>query len=225
MKKLAIMISCIATILVGCNNNTTSEESTEVKRTYNKSINGHEYVDLGLSVKWATCNVGANQPHELGNYFAWGEIRPKDFYGNENSETLEVNVGEDIGGNPSLDAATANWGSTWRMPTKWEALELVNRCTWDIGTLNDIPVMKVTGPNGNYIFLPKAGFAQSGWLKSFGESLYYWCSTSSDKISNHDADFLYLFVAVQSGEVKYKPSVNSGGMYRSLGFPIRPVSN
>ena len=230
MKKIVIIISCIATILVGCSNNTdniqhntnSSDKSAELKRTYNKSINGHEYVDLGLSVKWATCNVGASQPHELGYYFAWGEIRPKDFYGSENSETYEVNVGDDIGGNPNLDAATANWRGTWRMPTKWEALELVNRCTWESGSLNGRNIAKVTGPNGNFIILPLAGYCDDGWLKYLDEYLDYWCSTSDNDSFHRYSDCMIASILPWGWSTK--PHISSYGV-RRLGYPIRPVSN
>lgn len=97
--------------------------------TENK-INGHEYVDLGLpsGLKWATCNVGANSPSEYGDYYAWGETTTKTSYTYENSKTYNKKIG-DIGGNASYDAARANWGGTWRMPTKEEFDELLNKCT------------------------------------------------------------------------------------------------
>ena len=95
----------------------------------------HEYIDLGLpsGLKWATCNIGANAPEEVGDYFAWGEIKPKDKYTEENSLTYTKNIATsknrlwNISGKPKYDAATANWGKEWRMPTKDEMLELVKR--------------------------------------------------------------------------------------------------
>ncbi len=220
MKKLAIMISCIATILVGCNNNTTSEESTEVKRTYNKSINGHEYVDLGLSVKWATCNVGANYPHEVGDLYAWGEIKTKDDYNSRNSETYEVNIGDDIGGNPNYDAATANWGSTWRMPTEWEVLELKNRCTFDCGNLNGMNGIKITGPNGNYIFLPVTHVRHTMW--SSYEHGDYWTSSNATSSLNYSAKH-YDFIP-SNDKNQCKIDIHDYAK-RYDGYAIRPVSN
>ena len=219
MKKLAIMISCIATILVGCNNNTTSEESTEVKRTYNKSINGHEYVDLGLSVKWATCNVGANYPHEVGDLYAWGEIKTKDDYNSLNSETEDVNIGDDIGENPNYDAATANWGSTWRMPTKWEALELVNNCTWECVSLNGMNGIKITGPNGNYIFLPVTHVLCNYMWGSSYEHGKYWTSSTGSYGNRHAAGYK---IAPSKDNCEFEVRSNE---FRFSGHAIRPVSN
>ena len=115
-----------------------------------------EYVDLGLSVKWATCNVGATKPEEYGDYFAWGEVEPKNNYslstykycnGTNNSMTKysaknDVNRGEfydnKIVLGPEDDAATVNWGGEWRMPTKEEQDELRNKCTWEWTILNGV---------------------------------------------------------------------------------------
>ena len=95
------------------------------------TIAGHEYVDLGLpsGLKWATCNVGATTPEEYGNYYAWGETKPKTEYTEENSATFGVEL-LDINSNPTYDVARANWGSTWRMPTMTEMDELIDNCTW-----------------------------------------------------------------------------------------------
>ena len=126
-------------------------------------------VDLGLSVKWAPCNVGANSPEGYGDYFAWGEISPKEEYTIQTYQYWTdydgdgawdfgeyANLG-DISGNPQYDAATANWGGAWRMPTQAEIIELCGNCTWEWTTLNGVNGRKVTGPNGNSIFLPAAG--------------------------------------------------------------------
>ncbi|MCD7721741.1 MAG: serine/threonine protein kinase, partial [Prevotellaceae bacterium] len=95
------------------------------------TINGHGYVDLGLSVKWATCNVGASSPEGYGNYYAWGETTTKSSYDDDNCKTWEVSMGS-IAGNSSYDAARSNWGGTWRLPTANEIDELINKCqrTW-----------------------------------------------------------------------------------------------
>jgi len=108
-------------------------------------IGGHEYVDLGLSVKWATCNIGASSPMEVGNYYAYGESFTKDDY-TEDNYTVTKNGGK------GSDAATVNWGNGWRMPTYDEMLELINKCYWE-------PIkdgVKITGPSGNSIVLPDA---------------------------------------------------------------------
>lgn len=100
--------------------------------------NGHEWVDLGLSVKWATCNVGAIQPEEFGDYFAWGEVETKaiynwdtyKYYDDFNLTKYTSNDSKTVL-DPEDDAATVNWGGAWRMPTKAEQDELRNNCTWD----------------------------------------------------------------------------------------------
>ena len=89
-------------------------------------------VDLGLSVKWATVNIGATLPADYGNYYAWGETETKDEYTEDNSVTYGDSSFGDISGDATYDAATANWGSSWRMPTYDEFKELLNDCTWTI---------------------------------------------------------------------------------------------
>ena len=87
-------------VFTSCTTSTTGE------------LNGHEWVDLGLSVRWATCNVGSSVPSGYGDYYAWGEIETKMEYTEENSVTYGVELG-DISGNPQYDVATANWGEGW----------------------------------------------------------------------------------------------------------------
>lgn len=128
------------------------------------SINGYEYVDLGLSVKWATCNVGASQPSDYGYYFAWGETFPKSSYNADNCSTKGIEIGN-IKGNIAYDAARANWGSTWRLPTIRECNELES-CEWIETTINGHKGYKIVGKNGNFIFLPAAGL-------KIGDSLNY----------------------------------------------------
>ena len=217
------MISCIATILAGCNNNTDniqhntnlSEESVEVKRSYNKSINGHEYVDLGLSVKWATCNIGANTPEEYGYYYAWGETsnKTKFEYGEKNSRTYGENM-LDISGDSSYDAARANWGGSWRMPTEAEMEELLDECTWTLLTSQSgVNGYKVTGPNGNSIFLPAAGNREYSSLNYVGERGYYWTSTPIE--FGGDASRSLYF---------YKSGIQMSLAERNEMLTIRPVT-
>lgn len=133
-------------------------------------LNIHEYVDLGLSVKWATCNVGATKPEEYGDYFAWGETQPKSNYDwstykwcNGNNTTLtKYNTSSSYGTvdnkttlEAADDAARANWGGSWRMPTDAELTELREQCTWTWTTQNGVEGYKVVSKtNGNSIFLP-----------------------------------------------------------------------
>ncbi len=137
------------------------------------TINGHEYVNLGLSVKWATCNVGASSPSDYGNYFAWGETLPKSLY--ETKDPYEnAKLRKGISGNDKYDVARANWGSSWRLPSYEELGELIKKCKWIWTTMNGHRGYKVTGPNGNSIFLPAAGYRYKMSLYSDGERGNYW---------------------------------------------------
>ncbi len=133
--------------------------------------NRHEYVDLGLSVKWATCNIGAFTPENSGDYYAWGETRTKTTYERDNYEHMENDTGiiifknvriknlNDISGNPQYDTASANWGGNWRMPTADEWRELRDNCKWRWTTRGGHNGYRVTSKkNGNSIFLPVSGF-------------------------------------------------------------------
>ena len=153
---------------------------------------GHGYVDLGLSVKWATCNVGATSPEDYGHYFAWGETSPKAEYTEENSLTYGKDM-SDISGNPQYDAATANWGGSWRMPTKDEMQELVGHCEWEWTQVNGVNGAKVIGPNGSCIFLPAAGIRHGSSLPYTGSSGRYLSSTPRDYDGDYYAYFLYFY--------------------------------
>ncbi len=170
---------------------------------------GHEWVDLGLSVKWGTCNVGASSPSDYGSYFAWGETTTKSSYTSDNCKTHNRDMGS-IAGDSSYDAARANWGGNWRLPTEEEMEELIVRCTW-IWTAIKVGQdgYKVTGPNGNSIFLPAAGrYGES--LNFAGEYGYY---QSAEPYGSQYAYGLYL----DSDSHYVNWSV------RSLGFSVRPV--
>ena len=106
-------------------------------------INGHEYVDLGLSVKWATCNVGADSPSGYGNYYAWGEITPKQDYLKTNDVLLPKKTFK-ISGDPRYDAACANWGDSWRLPTRKEIRELERKCRWVLTNIDGIEGLLVS---------------------------------------------------------------------------------
>ena len=184
------------------------EEATKRSGT----IAGHEYVDLGLSVKWATCNVGANAPHGYGNYYAWGETSTKNSYDKDNSRTYGVNM-SDINGNSSYDAARANWGGSWRMPTEAEMDELYDKCTWTWTSQSGIGGCNVTGPNGNSIFLPAAGYCYGSSRIGVGEVGYYWSSTPVES-GTIRAYILYFYSGYR----------NADWSYRFGGRSVRPVS-
>ncbi len=158
-------------------------------------IENHDYVDLGLSVKWATCNVGASSISDYGDYFAWGETEPKEDYSwktymwcNGSSETINkygkssdyVFVLESLD-----DAATVNWGEKWRMPTIAELQELVHNCVWEWKIINGVNGYKITAKNNNWIFLPAAGFRSGTSSNGVGSFGAYWSSTVNEINSNY----------------------------------------
>ena len=180
------------------------------------TISGHYYVDLGLSVKWATCNVGADSPEDYGDYFAWGETEPKDDYSSSTSVTYGVVWGRDISGDATYDAAKTNWGSKWRMPTYDEFEELLH-CTSVITTCNGSLGLLITGTNGNSIFFPSAGFFEESTLYYGSSEGYYWTSTPIEE--NNIYSCAYGFHFVSSGK-----HLGWSAGYRYWGFPVRPVS-
>lgn len=173
-------------------------------------INGHEYVNLGLSVKWATCNVGASTPSDYGDYFAWGETTVKNKYTKKNSLTYRKSVSR-IGGDSRYDVARSNWGGSWRLPRKAELEELEQKCKWTWNSQNGITGYKVTGPNGQSIFLPTTGYWSDGILYEKGKSGYYWSSTPA---GNEEAYHLYLS----------NKDYGVGWYIRYRGRSVRPVS-
>lgn len=173
-------------------------------------LDDHDYVDLGLpsGLLWATCNVGANSPEEFGDFFAWGEIDPKNVYdwksykyGNfERNELTKYCTDSSYGLNGFVDnltvlesvddAATANWGISWRMPTKeeWEELFRKTTCTWT--AQNGVQGRLLTGWNGNSIFLPATGFFLDGALICPGLGIY-WSSTLHEGFPERGWSFHY----------------------------------
>ena len=182
----------------------------EYARTHSRS-NRHDRVDLGLSVKWATCNVGASKPEDYGNYYAWGETSTKSSYIESKSKTYGKNIG-DIKGNSNYDAARANWGGNWRLPTKAERQELIDKCNWTWITQNGKNGYKVTGPNGNSIFLPAAGFRYGSSLYFAGSCGYYWSSSPYESGS----DYAYYLGFNSSFQ-----GMNDD--FRYIGQSVRPV--
>lgn len=178
----------------------------------NGKINGYEYVDLGLSVKWATCNVGAFFPSDYGDYYAWGEISTKKEYIGNNSVTYNKAFG-DIGGVPQYDVARADWGGSWRLPTESEFRELVEVCRWTWTIIDGVKGYHVVGPNGNAIFLPVAGYRYGASLGSAGAGGYYWSSTPHK--SNTDGAYGLNFNSGNPGVDWYS---------RCGGRSVRPVS-
>lgn len=176
-------------------------------------VMGHEYVDLGLpsGLKWATCNVGANSPEEDGGYYAWGEVDIKDEYNYGNCVTYGKSM-SDISGNPTYDVARKKWGSSWRLPTEAEFQELLDECNWQWTAQGGKEGYKVTGPNGNSIFLPAAGYRDGSSLYDAGEYGYYW---SSAFLESDDRSAFGLYFNSSCRSVY--------GGYRDDGRSVRPV--
>ena len=223
-------------------------------------IHGHEYVDLGLSVKWATCNVGAESPLDFGLYFAWGETKPKTeytlksykFY--ESGETykdvkfnnynLQREQGEAVVKTRldlCDDAARANWGGMWRMPTIQELEELNEKCDWRFFRTEDrLEYYKVTSKiNGAMIMIPLAGLRDERGFR--GQIGFLW---SASLIKSNPLPGQEGFIgeniwssSFQPGDPRYAICLNYGysdlmdcdmigwySSFRSEGFPVRAVT-
>ena len=192
-------------------------------------------IDLGLSVKWASFNVGATKPEEYGDYFAWGETAPKGeykwagySYGTSKNGPFSKYVLDPTYGTVDHktvldltdDAAHAAWGEDWRMPTKEEVAELMNtsNCTWTWTTKNGVPGYKVTsrksGYTANSIFLPANGMKSGSSLSDGGTAGNYWTSSIS-------GDYPYYAIS----PLFNSSSKNSDNCYRYFGLGIRPVQS
>ena len=193
--------------------------------------NGHEYVDLGLSVKWATCNVGARTPEGSGHYFMWGCITEKTsdaYIWFVNGSNLHITKYVTNINNPyqkcildgiseltlSDDVARAKWGGEWRMPTYLEFQELYVSCYWTWTNLNNIEGYLVTSKNnGNSIFLPISGEKSSGGVIAAQNCGRYWSSSLYKE--RPDAAIGLHF---RSGYIDWHHAVT-----RSIGRVVRPV--
>ena len=206
-------------------------------------VYGHEYVDLGLpsGLLWATCNVGANSPEGYGDYFAWGETQPKDYYDWEDYKWMTYDMyswtginkytfadvqtsgvwynsnGEFIGDNKTSldiidDAANANWGGNWRMPTKEEQDELLTECNFGWTIKNGVYGYVVTGPNGNTIFLPAAGDLYYSDPEGYSSKGNYWSSSLGTYYSDYACYLYFDSYGVHRDEIS-----------RSRGRSVRPV--
>ena len=202
---VCVSVALVAALFIAIGISSTTSRTTG-------SIAGREYVDLGLSVKWATCNVGASSPEDYGDYYAWGETGTKPSYDEDNCETWDKDIG-DIKGT-SRDVAHVKWGGSWRMPTLAEYDELLNEdnCTWDWTTLNGTKGYEVTSlKNGNSIFLPAAGLCEGTLLKRDGANGFYWSSTPNDSTTKGACNL----VLGSRHETK--------SFRRDLGHSVRPV--
>jgi len=216
--------------------------------TAEKSLGRIVPIDLGLSVRWASCNVGAEIPEDYGNYYAWGEIVRYDEADENNKKNYAYNTQTSYvktyynwstykycdGNSTSLtkyctkdnfgiidekltlelmdDAAHINMGGRWRMPTHTEWSELQAHCRWDWITQNGVKGCKVTGPNGNSIFLPAAGYRFESAVSHVGVDGYYWSSSLDGSYPN------------RAWRARFNDeNVGMMSRYRNDGRPIRAV--
>ena len=190
---------------------------------------GHEWVDLGLSVKWATCNIGADSPTKNGDYFSWGEIGTKKDYhlgkykhgskstGDRFKKYITVPKYGPVDNKFKLDgfddAAHTLWGGSWRMPTVSELEELIENCEWNWIKLGDQNGYRITSKiNGNSIFLPAAGCRYETGVFQEGDNAFYWSS-----LLNVDSPFLATGLSFSNESIKCDNS------HRAYGRSIRPV--
>ena len=219
--KFFAAMCCTAMLFAACEKNEPKEANNHDTKNDTK-----EAVDLGVSVKWATCNIGATKPEDYGNYYAWGETTTKSDYSwstykygsNYNALTkycTDSNCGT-VDNKTILeaadDAATQNWGSNWRMPTIDEWEELRKNCIWTWTTKNSVNGYEVKATNGNSIFLPAAGVRGSDELYGAGSSGDYWSSSLGTR-SPDDAQYVYFRSDYRS----------TYGSYRDGGQSVRPV--
>lgn len=176
----------------------------------------HQAIDLGGTVLWAQCNIGAERPEEYGDLFSWAETDPKADYSEEYYKYY-VNyayeyVGNNISGVAKYDAATKQWGAPWRMPMLSEIKELA-ACTWTPETLNGVKGYRVTASNGNSIFLPAAGYQPGTAREQAGEQGYYWSSSL-----NRDMPSSAFNINFRGYDAEWSAS-------RAYGFSIRAVKD
>lgn len=206
-------------------------------------MKNHEYVDLGLpsGTLWATCNVGASKPEECGDYFAWGETTPKENYwwdtykwckGSEKTQTKYC-VAKDYGTVDGLtqlesadDAATANWGEEWRMPTREELEELLVKCDWEDICYDgsDVKGLLLTSrANGNSIFMPYTGmYTDKQDVYNGGISFLYWSATLTEEEGLYEEELKAVSHCAYSFQFDLYDLIVAES-FRAVGLCVRPV--
>ena len=200
----------------------TLVKNSKVTATQNRPLcpdsNHPHAIDMGAAGVWACCNVGANKPEDYGNYYAWGETETKsdysrDTYKHKKGNNYE-NIGSDISGKITYDAATKNWGGFWCMPSVSQMKKLRNNCKSEWIQINGVNGMLFTASNGNRIFLPAAGHGFGSSSSSVGLYGFYWSSSLGASLFQTDANYLSF-----DSRCVY---MNSCG-YRYYGNAVRPV--
>ena len=177
-----------------------------------KIINGHKFINLGLSVLWAETNIGAESAEDYGNYYGWGETKPSSYTSDAyNYEDNPAKLDAEI------DAATVNLGTPCRMPTQKEFQELCDNCNWQWATENGVKGYKVTskkqGYTSNSIFLPASGYCEDGTTYEQGSYGLYW--SCSLKLDLHNCAYNLMFTSSNH---------TTDAFFRHLGLSIRPVA-
>lgn len=221
----AIMLTVMVCLAAGCKKDNGG----------NGTYNGHDYINLGLpsGTMWATCNVGAENPEDYGDYFAWGETQSKASYSESNyvyshggyNQLAKYCSQSDFGFDgftdnlttleSSDDAATANWGEGWSTPTNKQWVELLTKCSYSWTTINGVKGCQFTGRNGNTIFLPAASSRSDEDSRSVGDDGSYWSSSLNKGFPEYAKGFKFII------------SFNDCDLYDDLGRcsgrSVRPV--
>ena len=217
------------------------DKNGAIKTSTGGIAEGHEYVDLGLSVYWATTNIGASAPEGKGNYYAWGATSTQTNYdwshyvygetwNNKNYVRKYCTIEDQKYFNMSEldnltklldvdDAAHVHWGGNWHIPTYAQAIELVDNCKWEYTSLNGVRgyriTSKVTGYTNNSIFLPETSYYSGTALSSLTNYGFYWVSELNSPSTTSYNAYRLRFDGESSHSV--------GSASRSTGYPIRPV--
>jgi len=183
-------------------------------------VDGHEAVNLGAKIRWATCNVGAEKSSGAGNFYAWAEVSPKNDYSRNMYSYYtdgEYDLLPDTITGAEYDAATASWGENWRMPTREELDYLCYYCDAEWTSVDGVYGCRFTSQtNGNSIFLPASGYI-NGTNSSGENTLYYWSSSSYDKRSPNEGLTFYLDGSSSGIKTNFE--------YRYKGMLVRPVTD
>ncbi len=185
-----------------------------VGQNVNGTANGHDYVDMGLSVMWATTNLGATFPTGYGDFYAWGEISPApgDDFNPANCKANSLNI---IALDSSLDAAAKQWGGSWRMPTKAEIEELIANTTITENKVDGVRIFVLKSKiNGNELSLPAAGGRGGTSALYQNDDGFYWCTAGEN-------DGKASCLTIEGKSLKANTLKN----LRYFGQSIRPVFN
>lgn len=204
-------------------------------RTFKTPASDPQMIDLGLSVKWASTNIGADSPEDYGYYYSWAETNSKQNYTwdtykwydlqNTSFSRYNRNDGTIVDGRVSLsdedDVASVCWGIKWRMPSKNEVRELIESCTWTWTVINNVSGYlirsNISGFENNTIFLPAAGYKVFSQIQNVADFYgYYWSSSLSEESDEYAYNLQFC-----GGVNNYRDT----WLFRYYGLPVRPVAS